>query len=204
MPKPTTHSQIAAMLQKQGISTHLTQPPREFLAVLSEEGSGRTVSLKFREPQTSSEFPGTPMVIHMLLAQYLGTKLVNGEYSDSTMEYFLEEQFKKGKTQAKIPGSQLRFITTETATAHRPTRGNSATPPWSYLTDKVSLQIFANDPFVVDNDPNTLEANLAEAVKALEQKIADQERIIIETQRQKKEAKETLNELDPLPTPLAH
>lgn len=187
-----TTSEITAFLRKTGITSYLQKPPKNYIALLQEDGNPLGISRAFQSPDG-----GAPMVLNELLSQYLGVQLGLAQLASSTMEYALEELEKATAEDSRITrlilrGKDVRF----TLAKEPPSQKRGTSPNWKDLPDNISIQVFPNDPPVADDDPDTFRTNLALARNAVQTAIDEETKKIEAAQNRKAFLMNSQAELD--------
>lgn len=158
-----THSEVQKLLRDHGLGGYpLTEPPKGYIATLIESTTNRTISLRFQSPDRDPAMPGPDMVVITLIQQlFPDAQVTSGELADYTLDYFLENEVKESVV--VVPGNKIRYMLKEERK-----NGKRQDPfNWKYLPETVSLHIARTVPWIIDNDPRTVEANVREARQAL-------------------------------------
>lgn len=184
--KPTTHSELEKMLRNAGVVAILTKPPQEYIAVLSEKGNAKILSRKFR---ISCKWSNPDDIIKDLISEHLGIAIQHGEYGGSVLEYFIEDKLTVGVHAASMPGTSLRYIPEE------PTKKTKHDPHWQYLPETVSITIYPAVPQQIEDDPDTLAANIELSKVALQSSLKNLEESIQKSQSKKLELEKLFEEL---------
>jgi len=188
-----THSEIQAVLRKQGITGHLTPPPKRYIATLVNEETNETVSTRFQIPATDPIMPNEAMVILTLIQRVLPTeKITCGEYEASTLDFLLENELSEKTPMTKIPGAHIRYKTIE----DKPTRNRgerfASSTNWRTLPEHIRLHIARDIPWIVDNDPKTVEKNRKEAEALIQTNISNLKSVIDQSTHKRGELEDTL------------
>jgi hypothetical protein len=167
---------LEAALKKVGINAKLQTPPQHYVAVLTSPTLKEPTSLTFRIPDTQAGEIGYPLVIRALLEKLQLGELLYGELTNSTLDYFLEQKMGENTHQAKINGKQIRYALKGDQNPRK------STPTWRYLPEETNIQFFKMDPFLIDDDPTTLQENLQRANAAIQESIETQKKILAAAQ----------------------
>lgn len=147
-PSVQTTSQLKRKLETLGVPATLAEAPKVFVAVLSKENSPKTFSEIFTVQ--SHGVGSCHSVLAKLASALTGQKITKAEHGPSGLEFFLNREFDVlNKESTTIPGSHVTY--------------NGTT-----LGESVQIQIFKNQPHVLDSDPATLQTNKEIAKEAIQ------------------------------------
>lgn len=159
-PAIKSTSQLRDRLQSFGITAVLAEPPKVFVAVLSKTGSPNTLAEIFTV-QSHGE-SSCHQVLAKLASAVTGLKVTKALHVPSGLEFFLDRELEVlGKENAIIDGTNIKY-------AVPGTRGEEKT-----LGEGVRVQIFRNNPYILDEDEDTLTTNKLVAKEAVAQRVAD-------------------------------
>jgi len=170
MSKPTSNTEIKQIIAITGIKAELKDPPKEFIAVLTSSGTEQTYSMKFRYPSRA-----TNDVIFTLIKN-LEIAATYAEHTSATLDWLIQEAMSMHESKIKIAGNEIRYL-------GEPDSKGKGDTKWKYLDKATSIQIFANDPFSIEDDAETVAANTAIIKNAIMREIEAEQAKILATQK---------------------
>jgi hypothetical protein len=168
IPKtPKDHAQLKNLVFDLKLDVRLDEPPNIYIAVITQKNTSKTNCIQFNSHEDMDA------VLKRLIETQLETTYKYVELTNSTLNYFIEQEKEKGKTTFFINGSQVRY---------------SPKKEWSKFSDDISIRIFEDTPFQMTDHAPTLEININKIKAAIETELEK-----IHTRKEKLEqAKENL------------
>lgn len=155
-PNPVkSTSELVERLQKVGVVAKLAKAPRVFVAILIQAKSNRSVSELFRISSHGEH--NVDQVLNKLISRFNGSPVNRAEYAESSLEFLIESELEdqdKAANNLVVPGNKIRFR-------------RKASDSWSTLGDGFHVLIVRNNPYVLDEDAETLATNKRIAKEAL-------------------------------------